>query len=702
MSDKKFAKIIIDISADSIDHTFTYRVPEGLAEELKIGSCVEVPFGNGRLTRKGYIVGFSSMADFDEEKIKEIVSVKKSALSADSSLIELAAFLAETYGSTFSQALKTVLPVKKSVRKNRRRKDAVKSIEQRTGAAVNTDKRLNEDQQKAVDTILSDSHTTFLLKGITGSGKTYVYINLIREMQSRGLQSIVLIPEISLTYQTVTELCAYFGDRVAVMHSRLSEGERYDQINKAVNGEIDIMVGPRSALFTPFDRLGLIIIDEEHERTYFSDTSPRYDAREAAAFRAKQYGAKLVLGSATPSVESYSRALSGVYGLVRLDRRAVEGAALPGVHVVDLRDELVRGNRSMISAELDELIRDRLDKKEQIILFINRRGYAGFVSCRSCGYVVKCPHCDVSLTAHNKWYYDNHAGSAGQGAGGSASQKSALLSCHYCGHTAPMPKLCPSCGSSYIAPFGTGTQKLEQMVRKQYPGARILRMDADTTSEKGAHESIIVAFKNKEADFLIGTQMIVKGHDFPDVTLVGVMAADMSLYAPDFTASERTFQLIVQASGRAGRSGKKGDVVIQTYDPSHYAVDSASRQSYEEFYEREMSYRGLMKYPPYSRMLGIQFSSDNEELLNSVCSAVEEEICRGRGASSLKELEYIGPFNASVYRINDNYRKILYIKASLHDIIYNSDTILNMVRENIRQLAAEMSDGKVKLSFELR
>ena len=429
-----------------------------------------------------------------------------------------------------------------------------------------------------------------------------------------------------------------FGDRVSIINSRLSKGERYDQFERAKNGDVDIMIGPRSALFTPFKNLGLIIIDEEHESAYKSESVPKYHATEVAIKRAKDVGATLVLGSATPSVESYYRAKNGAYKLHVLNKR--EKGNLPEVHVVDLREELKNENKSIFSIELQNLIKDRLEKKQQTMLFINRRGYAGFVSCRDCGEAIKCPHCDVTLKLH----------------------RNRKLVCHYCGHTENMPTLCPKCGSKYLGGFGIGTQQIETAVKKMFPHARVLRMDADTTSKKGGHDEILSAFANREADILVGTQMIVKGHDFPGVTLVGVIAADMSLYSSDYCANERTFQLICQAAGRAGRGELPGIAIVQTYSPDNYSIETAGRQNYEEFYEEEIAYRKLMKYPPVSNMVSILLQGREQKQLIEVTNYLVE-IIKNYKDKYFKELFVIGPADPPVGKINDIYRKIIYLKS---------------------------------------
>lgn len=677
-----YAKVIIDISAEAIDRAFTYRIPEELKDRIRPGVRVKVPFGTANRLRNGYVTEITGSVDFDESKIKDIAGLSPKALRATSDLIEIASFMAREYGSTLNQALHAALPVKREIRKNSRRTDPVKRIEE-LGYEEKDDELLNEDQKKAVEEILSEKEKPSLLYGITGSGKTRVYIELIRRMQREGKQCIVLIPEISLTYQTVNELAAHLGHRIAILHSKLSEGERYEQYDRARKGEIDVMVGARSAVFTPFENLGLVIIDEEHEKSYISDTSPRYDTREVAAKRTELCGAKLLLGSATPSVESYKKATDGKYSLSVLKKRASEGAKLPKIIISDMRDELAKGNKSVFSLELYSLICDRLEKGEQTMLFLNRRGYAGFVSCRSCGFVVKCPHCDVSLAAHNDWYKDPETG----------VRKAALLSCHYCGYTAPMPGKCPSCGSGYIAPFGTGTQKLEQAVKRTFPGARVLRMDADSTQAKDAHEKILSEFRNGNADILIGTQMIVKGHDFQNVTLVGIVAADQSINVPDYCAAERTYQLLTQASGRAGRGEKEGAVVIQSYEPSHYAIQMAAGRNYEDFYKREISFRRLMRYPPETALLSIRLQSEDEELLNGV-SARAAGILTEQGKYA--GVTVIGPCEAGIYRVNDVFRKLIYLKHEKRNILLD---LRDMLQEFLR---TEYKNRKIYLNYDIK
>ena len=504
-----------------------------------------------------------------------------------------------------------------------------------------------EEQEGAIRTFENDYkkgiRKTYLLYGVTGSGKTEVYMEMIRQVVKEKRQAIVLIPEIALTYQTVMRFYRTFGERVSIMNSRLSAGERYDQMMRAKKGEIDVMIGPRSALFTPFPSLGLIVIDEEHEAAYKSEQVPRYHARETAIERASLEGASVVLGSATPSMEAFYRCELGEYTLLELKRRTAK-AELPEVYTVDMREELQKGNRSILSDRLHELMEDRLKKKEQIILFLNRRGYAGFLSCRSCGYVVKCPHCDVSLATHNN----------------------GKMVCHYCGYEETVAKKCPSCGSPHIGGFRAGTQQIEELVKKEFPQARVLRMDLDTTRSKEGHEKILSAFANEEADILVGTQMIVKGHDFPNVTLVGVLAADMSLYSDDFRSAERTFELLTQAAGRAGRGKKKGEVVIQTYSPEHYSIQTAARQDYQAFYTEEMNYRELMGYPPAEHLMAVLVACEDEALLEKGMHYLKLYAMR---ITKNRKVQVIGPAAPAVGKVKDVYRKVLYLKQESYEIL---------------------------------
>ena len=703
-----YADVIIDISHEKLDRSFQYRVPEELEAEVRPGVVVAVPFGRGNQIRKGYVTGLSGEAGFEKDRIKEIRGVSTGEETTESRLIALAAWMRDKYGSTMIQALKTVLPVKDKVKSREKRILRLSASEETAGALLQelagsrykarerflrallesgsldytqaarelgasasvvdfflkkgiiTEENqevlripkssglmqdegeisLNSHQQEAVQQITEEwkkpDPRPALLFGVTGSGKTQVYMKLIEAVIREGKQAIVLIPEIALTYQTVRRFYACFGDKVSVLNSRLSQGERYDQFRRAKRGEIQVMVGPRSALFTPFSNLGLIVIDEEHEPTYKSENSPRYHARETAIQRALMENARVVMGSATPSIEAYNRACDGAYQLVRLDAR-YEERPLPEVSIVDLREELKRGNRSVLSGRLQKEMEKALNQGSQVMLFLNRRGYAGFVSCRSCGQVLKCPHCDVSLSEHN---------------GG-------RLICHYCGYEIRKPEICPVCGSPHIGGFKAGTQQVEKALGRIFPRARVLRMDYDTTRTKDSYEKILASFAAHEADVLVGTQMIVKGHDFPDVTVVGVVAADLSLSMDDYRCAERTFQLLTQAVGRAGRGTKTGCAVIQTYQPEHYSIQAAARQDYDAFYKEEMGYRLLMDYPPAAHMMTVLGACENQELLHKGMYYIEAYI---RRVSPGEELHVIGPAAASVGKVKDIYREVLYLK----------------------------------------
>ncbi|MDU5184294.1 MAG: primosomal protein N' [Peptoniphilus harei] len=451
---------------------------------------------------------------------------------------------------------------------------------------------LNDEQQEALKSIQETDKVVSLLHGLTGSGKTEVYLNLTSKVIEDGGQVIVLVPEIGLTPQMIERFKSWFGNEVAIIHSKLSAGERYDEYRKVLNDQVKVVVGVRSAVFVPFKNLKMIIVDEAHDSSYDFHDNLKYDTIEVAINRIKDRG-KVVLGSATPSVESYFYAKKGFYNLCQLKNRAKKGAFLPDTEIVDMRDELTMGNVSIFSRELKKDIEEKLNNKEQIILFLNRRGFSNFISCRSCGEVIKCDDCDISMTYHKA--------------------KNRLI-CHYCGKTKALPKLCPSCGSKFIKQFGVGTQRVEEEVKKYFPEARVLRMDRDTTGKKDSFNEFYEKIKNKEVDVIIGTQMVSKGFDFEDVTLVGIVAADMSLYISDYKARERTFQLITQVSGRAGRASKKGKVIIQTYSPDSEIINYSAKGDYEDFYQYEIEERKTFLYPPYTKLIELEFSSYDENL----------------------------------------------------------------------------------------
>lgn len=509
---------------------------------------------------------------------------------------------------------------------------------ERTTAFVPT-----EEQAAALDAIRLEMNRKekrpVLLHGVTGSGKTEIYMQIIADVLASGQQAIVLVPEIALTPMILERFISRFGDKVSVTHSRLSMGERVDQWKKARDGEISVIIGPRSALFMPFGNVGVIIMDEAHENSYVSDITPKYDTKEVAAAAAKKYDCLLLMGTATPDLVSYHRAKTGEYLLLELKERT-GGGTLPEVFVTDMRKELAEGNRSAFGRELQDAIRENLRKGEQTMLFLNRRGYATFVSCRSCGYVMACPECDITYTYHAK----EHA-----------------LVCHYCGRRAEIPKVCPECGSKYIRYFGTGTQKIEEEAKKLFPEARILRMDLDTTMTKHSHEKILETFGKGEADILIGTQMIAKGHDYPNVTLVGIMAADLSLYADSYTAAETGFRLMTQAAGRAGRRDDRGRVFIQTYQPEHYAVRHAANQDYQGFFAEEILMRQMMGYPPFSSFFNILVTGAEKAEVEAASQKLSAALSKADGEGIAMIL---GPVPAALPRFRGEYRYQLIVKAA--------------------------------------
>ena len=722
-----YAEVVVGLSVNKLDKTFCYRIPGNFGDVKNlIGTEVIVPFGKGNRETKAFIVEIKEETDVDEYLIKDVLRKSENSVKMESKLIELAYWLKSNYGGTVNEALRSVLQVPKQVERIKARtvalladkevareklkefvrkkytakarvlenaiegdfsyeemieakkasyatfnslvKDGLIEIKEellyRKPVKVNGKNifkpGLNEEQKKAATKVISDYNSgvmgKYLLFGITGSGKTEVYMDIMEEVIKSGRQVIFLIPEIALSFQMVERLSARFGERISIMNSRMSQGEKYDQYLRAKSGDIDIIVGPRSALFTPFNNLGLIIVDEEHEASYKSSKTPRYHAREVAIYRAETEKAVVILGSATPSLEAVKLSTEKKLEVLMLTARPA-GAIPPEIEVADLREELKKGNKSIISTRLSELIKDRLAKKEQTILFINRRGYAGFVSCRSCGEAVKCPHCDVTLTFH----------------------KPDRLICHYCGYEERMSCKCPKCDSPYIGTFGLGTEKVEEIVKKDFPMARVLRMDGDTTTGKHGHENILERFKNGEADILIGTQMIVKGHDFHKVTLVGILAADLSLFVGDFRAAETTYELLVQAAGRAGRGKYKGKVIIQTYNPEHYVIRSVQNGNYKEFYTKEIKYRKLAEYPPETHLLGIILLAAKPEEVNKGGEMIYDFLSKNN-----KNYFYINsPVWAAIPKIRDIYRKIVYLKSvDRNELVIAKNLVEKYVKDN--------------------
>ena len=657
-----YAEVIVDISHEAIDKSFSYRIPEDMV--LHVGDPVLVPFGRGK--KKAYVLSIHERVCFPEEKIKDIDSVLDKEFSVEEELLSLAVWMSREYGTGLNQCLRTVIPVKKKVKKRGKATELLWKAEE---APLS----LTKEQANVLEGIklaFSKGEKAALLFGVTGSGKTEVYLKLMEEIIRKGKEVIFLIPEISLSFQTRSRIEKRFPGLVSVLHSKMSQGERAESMEKCRSGEVKILMGPRSALFAPFSNLGLIIMDEEQDRSYKSEQAPRYETRDVIRKRGELSSCPVLFGSATPSVQLFSEVEKGDLPCFCLHNRAVEGSTLPKMQVVDMRKELEEGNRSIFSRVLEGKIQERLDRGEQVMLFMNRRGYAPFVSCRKCGEALRCPHCDVSLNLH----------------------KNGILQCHYCGYQTNLPKICPNCKSKYLAAFGSGTEKLESICHSVFPKAGILRMDRDSTGKKGKYEEILQAFSEEKADILLGTQMIVKGHDFPKVTLVGIIAVDQILLDSDFQAGEWAYQLITQVSGRAGRGERAGEVLIQSYQPDHPLLELALKQDYLSFYKEEKNYRKRLSYPPFSVMLAMQCIYTEEAyldyILGKLMPRVQERIRDGGG-------ETYGPFPATVYKIKDKFRKIIYIKHSNHDII------LQLRDYFIQELKQEDKRNLILLQFDL-
>ncbi len=701
----RYALIRVSVPHKNVDKIFHYIIPPNLSERLSVGMRVYVPFGSGNRRIEGYILGFSDESEVDEGLLKSILDIHEDYSILSNKRIELASWMSKKYYSTFNECLHCIAPkavnqktfnclsinydtqdidkliadtLKRGSKQSRVlelfcgngeieipqshirsildidnapintlvKKGILKITEQRTyrggySKAAITDKKpnLTDEQQSVINKINDVEHLKpVLLHGVTGSGKTEVYLRLIEQVLSEGKQAIVLVPEISLTPQTVDRFVSRFGERVSLTHSRMSDGERYDQWTRAAKGEIDVMVGPRSAVFTPFEKLGIIIIDEEHEASYKADNSPRYDAREVALKLGELYGAKVVLGSATPSVISYYKTVTGEYTLAEMKHRV--NMTMPQINVCDMRKELAEGNYSIFSRALQKAVRENLERGKQTILFLNRRGYSTFVSCRKCGYVMMCDNCNVNYTYHR----------------GSNS-----LVCHYCGKSISLPEKCPACNSNYIKYFGTGTEKIEQEILKCFPKARVLRMDLDTTRKKNSHADILNTFRNGGADILIGTQMIAKGLDFPNVTVVGVIAADLSLNMNDYRSGEVTYGLLTQVSGRAGRAEEQGQVYIQTYNPQHYSIECTKNNDYLTYFNEEISFRRIMSYPPFSNVFYVLITSDNEDKARQAAETMAAIMSR---YNKNNMFERLGPVPAIISKINNKYRYRILIKCT--------------------------------------
>lgn len=675
------AQILVELKIKNVDHTFDYNIPLGLENDVQVGKRVLVPFG--RQTLEGFVLNINNSSDLDN--IKDIIKVIDEDIILNQELLKLGEYISKKTLSTKISAYQCMLPSalkahkdfvvnkkydtyirlvdKNYVGKNDKQKELINKLLQKDyiknelkeyESSINTllknnvlekylkevyrinedvkiiknNINLNSEQKHAVNMVRKhkDEFKPFLLFGVTGSGKTEVYMNMIDNVIKDGKSAIVLVPEISLTPQLVNNFKNRFGKNIAVLHSGLNDGEKYDEWRKIYRNEVKIVIGARSAIFAPLNNLGIIIIDEEHTSTYKQDNNPRYHAIDIALFRGKYNKIPIVLGSATPSVESYTRAQMGIYELLTLPNRINNN--LPEVKLIDMANEIRKGNR-IISAELKYRLNNCLKKNEQAIILLNRRGYSTTVTCHNCGYKVICPNCDIPLTYH---------------------KKSNTMKCHYCDFTTYKPNTCPNCSSKDINQFGLGTEKLEEIISNEFHNSRVVRMDVDTTSKKGSHKKIFEAFKNHEYDILIGTQMISKGLDFENVTLVGVINGDASLNIPDFRNSERTFSLLNQVAGRAGRGEKKGYVIIQGFNLNHYSIVKAKEHDYVGFYEEEMNIRKILKYPPFYNFSIIKIVGSEYEICfkesNKICNYLKEK---------LKDVIILGPSNCFIPKINNNY-----------------------------------------------
>ncbi len=721
------AEIIINRTAKKLNRTFDYNIPKELEPYIIIGSKVLIPFGSQKKLEEGFVVGIKEKTEF---QVKDIAKIEDNLTDKQ---IELAKWMAKKYFCNISDCIKLMqTPGTRTKNKEKRIQDKKintiflkKSVEEIdfeiecgkiksenqikiinfikdnegvtipeieiftncSRAIVNTlikngylevvEKKIERDPlankkiektsklnlteeqkiayNKIEQAIENRKYESFLLYGVTGSGKTEVYLQLIEKTLEKNRKAIVLVPEISLTPQMIERFIARFGkEEIAVIHSKLSIGERHDEWNKIKEGEAKIIIGARSAIFAPVKDLGIIIIDEEHDSSYKSEATPKYQAKDIATKIAKEEEIPLVLGSATPDMTTYYNAINnnGIT-LLKLTKRANK-SSLPKVGIIDLKQELANGNHSMLSQELYQSIEENLKNKYQTILFLNRRGYSTFIMCRECGYTVKCKNCNISMTYHS---YENK------------------LKCHYCGYEEPLVTICPECGSKKIRYFGTGTQKLEQEIHKEFPNASTIRMDVDTVTKKNSHEEILNKFRNENIDILIGTQMVVKGHHFPKVTLVGVIAADSSLNIDDYRANERTFQILTQVSGRAGRENLPGKVIIQSYNPENYSIQTAQRQSYEDFYDIEIELRKQLKYPPFCDIIVIGFSSGKEEDIKKQTSEFYKELLENT-KNQLNNLKISLPAPSPIDKIQNRYRWRIIIKGNMTEELNN---ILNNI-----------------------
>ena len=720
-----YVSVLTQIGAKAVDQTFFYHVPKLLENNIKIGVRVRIPFGN--MILDGFVLGISDNSSYDNSKIKDIINVIDKEPVLNKEMLLLGKYMSDNLLASLSSCYQVMLPkaLKAEVKSNIKIKydrylHRIKSIEEidryignckyesqinllcklkegdilitKMSSSINTIikygfasiiyeeckrykydgisnyKRVNlTDKQRLVsDTIISSfgKSDTFLLYGVTGSGKTEVYMDVIEKAINNGKSAIMLVPEIGLTPQIVGKFISRFGNVISVLHSKLSDSERYDEYRKITNGESKIVIGTRSAIFVPFNNIGVIIIDEEHTSSYKQDNNPRYSAINVAEWRSKYHNCPLVLGSATPSLESFAKAGNHVYKLLSLTERA-GGSVLPIVNIIDMKEEAKKGN-FILSDILKNKIGEVLDRGEQAIILLNRRGYSSTISCKECGYVYKCPNCDITYTYH---------------------KSSNNLKCHYCGYSMVLPNKCSICGSDNLKDYGLGTEKLEETLNSLYK-ARIVRMDVDTTSKKGQHQKIIDDFGEHKYDILIGTQMIAKGLDFPLVTLVGVVSIDSSLMSPDYRASENTFQLLSQVSGRAGRSENKGEVIVQTFNPDHYAITLAKNHDYIDFYKEEMKVRKMLKYSPYYYMVLVSITSKDYELGFKEANKIGSYIRNNISSDSI----VLGPTMANMIKVNNIYHYQIIIK-------YRKDDSLMKVLKFIIDMQVRNNKIDVSIDF---
>jgi len=709
---KMVAEVIIDTSVKSLNKTFDYEIPTDLSDKVIVGSRVFVPFGNQKNLEEGIVVKIKEMSEY---KVKQIKGLQKEQIKSE--YISLAKWMSYRYFCNIAECLKLMLPpgrtakditkrvnektvncfeinksedeIREALDKNLIRSEKQKNVleyllnngkstmsdiqlfNDASLAVVNSlvkkgfvrkeiekvsrnpfvhkigvksvDLELTNEQQLAYNSIKNSGE--YLLYGITGSGKTEIYLQLIQKMIKQGKSSIMLVPEISLTPQTIDRFIARFGEEeIAVLHSKLSTGERFDEWNKIKDGKAKIIIGARSAIFAPAQNLGLIVIDEEHDESYQSEASPRYDSIEVAEYLCNKFNIPLVLGSATPSMREFYKAKMGKINLLTLSQRA-NNSTLPKVEIVDLRDELANGNKTMISCKLQEEIKKNIETKKQTILYFNRRGFSSFLMCQDCGHTFKCDRCDITLTYHK---VENK------------------LKCHYCGEEYQIPRECPQCGSKNIKYIGAGTQKLEEQIKEMFPMASTIRMDIDTVSKKNSHEIILDKFRQENINILIGTQMVVKGHHFPNVTLVGAIFADTSLNIGDFRANERTFQTLTQVAGRAGRGNDEGRVIIQTFNPENYAIQYSKTQNYDLFYSTEIGIRKQLKYPPFCDIIAIALTGNNEKNLVTFSKNIHMYL-RDRVIKEKFGVLLYSPVQCPIYKIKDKYRMRILIKCLYDD-----------------------------------